>query len=75
MYETRAEALLPRARFIGRLARHAAAAAALVAASLGMGMSGYVYFEHLSWLDAFVAASPSAWFLHPCCTAPCTGST
>ena len=57
MYESRAEALLPRARFIVRLARHAAFAAALVAASLGIGMSGYVYFEGLSWLDAFVDAS------------------
>ena len=37
--------------------RHAAFAAALVAASLGIGMSGYVYFESLSWLDAFVDAS------------------
>jgi hypothetical protein len=57
MYESRAEALLPRARFIARFARHAAFAAALVAASLGIGMSGYVYFEGLSWLDAFVDAS------------------
>jgi hypothetical protein len=57
MYESRAEALLPRARFIARFVRHAAFAAALVAASLGIGMTGYVYFESLSWLDAFVDAS------------------
>src|SRR5258708_4029438 len=57
MYETRAQPLLSRARYIARLGRHAAAAAALVAASLGMGMAGYVYFEHLTWLDAFVDAS------------------
>ena len=57
MYESRAEALHPRARFLARLARHAALAAALVVGSLTLGMAGYVYFEHLSWLDAFVDAS------------------
>lgn len=39
------------------MARHLAAAAAFVAASLFIGMSGYVYFEQLSWLDAFVDAA------------------
>jgi hypothetical protein len=57
MYESRAEPLLPRARFIARLLRHAALAAAVVAGSLAMGMAGYVYFESLTWLDAFVDAS------------------
>ena len=37
--------------------RHAAFSAVLVAGSLFMGMSGYVYFEHLTWTDAFVDAS------------------
>jgi len=73
MYETRAEPLLPGARFNGRLARHAAAAAALVAASLGMGMSGYVYFEHLSWLDAFVDASMLLGGMGPVHTPETTG--
>jgi hypothetical protein len=57
MYETRAEPLISRARFATRVLRHAASAGALVVASLAMGMSGYVYFEHLTWLDAFVDAS------------------
>jgi len=54
MYESRAEAVLPRARFVARLARHAAFAAAVVIASIVIGMVGYVYFESLTWLDAFV---------------------
>jgi hypothetical protein len=37
--------------------RHAAFAAAIVLGSLFTGMAGYVYFEHLTWLDAFVDAS------------------
>lgn len=57
MYETRLEPVASRSRFRARMLRHAAAAAALVLGSLFMGMAGYVYFEHLSWLDAFVDAS------------------
>ncbi len=57
MYESRAEPVLSRARFVTRMARHLAAALTLVIGSLFIGMSGYVYFEHLTWLDAFVDAS------------------
>ncbi len=57
MYEVRADPVIPRARFVARMVRHAAAAAAIALGSLFMGMAGYVYFEHLSWLDAFVDAS------------------
>jgi len=57
MYEARIEPIAPRARFMARMARHAAFAAAVVVGSLFMGMSGYVYFEHLTWLDAFVDAA------------------
>ncbi len=57
MYETRTQPVVSGARFRARMLRHAAAAAALVLGSLFMGMAGYVYFEHLSWLDAFVDAS------------------
>jgi hypothetical protein len=73
MYETRAEALLPRARFIARLLRHVALAAAVVAGSLAMGMSGYVYFEHLTWLDAFVDASMLLGGMGPVHTPETTG--
>ena len=54
MYETRAEPILARGRFIVRLAQHSAGAFALVGFSLFIGMAGYVAFEHLPWLDAFL---------------------
>lgn len=57
MYETRLDAVASRRHFVARMLRHAAFAALIVLGSLLMGMSGYVYFEHLSWLDAFVDAS------------------
>ena len=57
MYETRVEPILPRGRFIVRLARNSAGAFALVVFSLFIGMAGYVGFEHLSWLDAFLNAA------------------
>jgi len=57
MYESRLQPIATRRLFVARMLRHAAFAAALVAGSLFMGMSGYVYFEHLSWTDAFVDAS------------------
>jgi hypothetical protein len=57
MYESRLEPLLPRPLFLARLLRHGAGAVGLIAASLGIGMAGYVAFEHLSWLDAFVNAA------------------
>ena len=57
MYETRIEPIATRGRFLARMGRHAALAAAVVLGSLFMGMAGYVYFEHLTWLDAFVDAS------------------
>jgi hypothetical protein len=57
MYETRIDPVASRHLFVGRMLRHAAFAAAIVLGSLFMGMAGYVYFEQLSWLDAFVDAS------------------
>jgi len=36
------------------VARHAAAAFALVAVSVAIGMAGYEYFEGLAWRDAFL---------------------
>src|SRR5438270_10822143 len=57
MYETRLQPIATRRLFVARMVRHAALAVAVVAGSLFMGMSGYVYFEHLTWLDAFVDAS------------------
>jgi hypothetical protein len=54
MYESRSEPLLPRAEFIQRVATHVAAACVLLAFSLAIGILGYVVFERLSWVDAFL---------------------
>lgn len=57
VYEHRRERLLPFGAFLWRVAGHAAAALAVVLVSLLVGVAGYVYFEHLSWLDGFLNAA------------------
>ena len=57
MYESRHQALLPRADFVRRLAAHLAIALGLLVVSLAAGMFGYVLFERLSWIDAFLNAA------------------
>ena len=57
VYEARHQPLLSRARFLRRLLAHAAVVIGLIGASLLLGMSGYVVFEELSWMDAFVDAA------------------
>ena len=54
MYESRHQAPIARASFAQRLLRHSFAAVGLLLASLAIGMLGYVVFEHLSWIDAFL---------------------
>ena len=54
IYESRKDELLPRARFARRLAAHALLAAGLLALSLAAGIAGYMHFENLSMLDAFL---------------------
>lgn len=54
MYESKKQPPLPHASFIRRLLQHLAVALALLLVSLLGGMAGYAYFEHLSWVDAFV---------------------
>ena len=57
MYEDRKSPLLPRGRFLRRLAVHAVFAVALILGSLVLGMAGYMYFEALRWRDAFLNAA------------------
>jgi len=57
MYEHRKERLLPRRRFLKRFVKHVGVAVLVLVGSLVMGMAGYVHFEGLSWLDAFLNAS------------------
>ncbi|MEO8195142.1 MAG: hypothetical protein ABI689_00305 [Thermoanaerobaculia bacterium] len=54
MYERHSRPLLKRPAFHRRLLLHFLLAFALIAGSLGLGMVGYVFFERLSWLDAFL---------------------
>ena len=54
LYESMRQRPLPRSLFLQRLFGHLAVALLLLAASLGIGMAGYVQFENLSWMDAFL---------------------
>ena len=49
--------MLTRAKFIKRVLGHFAVAMSLLVASLVVGMLGYMFFEHLSWIDAFLNAA------------------
>ena len=49
--------LLSRAEFAGRVARNAALATALIAASLGVGVVGYHLTAGLGWVDSLLNAS------------------
>lgn len=54
MYESRRQRPLRRPQFALRLGLHVAAALALLAVSLGVGVAGYRGFEGLSTLDALL---------------------
>jgi hypothetical protein len=53
MYESRKHKPLANSAFASRMAAHFLLAATLLAASLGMGMAGYMEFENLPAMDAF----------------------
>lgn len=57
MYESNRHQPISRLHFVRRMVWHFAAAAGLVGASLLIGMAGYVRFERLTWLDAFLNAA------------------
>jgi hypothetical protein len=57
MYEPKLQAPIAPKRFVRRLMVHLAAALGLLLLSLAMGMLGYVLFENLSWVDAFLNAA------------------
>lgn len=57
MYESRREAPISPGSFLLRLIGHLAVAFGLLATSLAVGMLGYVLFEKLSWIDAFLNAA------------------
>jgi hypothetical protein len=53
-FESRHQRPLEPHHFYRRFLKHSFLAVALMVFSLLMGMSGYVYFEALSWTDAFL---------------------
>ena len=57
MYESKKQAPLASAGFARRLLGHLLVAIGLLGLSLAFGMVGYVVFENLSWLDAFLNAA------------------
>ena len=57
MYESRKHVHLPTGAFVARLAIHLAAALGLLSASLVIGMLGYMKFEALPAVDAFLNAT------------------
>ena len=57
VYEPKGHPPIPPEWFARRVLLHAAAALAVLAFSLAIGMAGYEYFEHLSWRDAFLNAA------------------
>lgn len=57
MYESRSQHPLPSSQFIARLTQHLVGAIVLLLASLAIGMAGYMYFEEMTTVDAFLNAS------------------
>jgi len=57
MFESRRQPLIAASAFLKRVLVHTAAALLLIVGSLALGMAGYMCFEELSAIDAFVEAS------------------
>jgi hypothetical protein len=57
MYEPRHHRPVPLRSFLHRMAAHGGASAALMLASLAVGMAGYAGFEGLGWQDTFLNAA------------------
>ena len=57
MYESKAQAPLSSAKFLKRVGSHGLLVACMLIGSLGIGIAGYMYFEHLTWVDAFLNAA------------------
>ena len=57
MYESRHKSPLTRAKFLRRIFSHLLAGFGVIVASLAIGMIGYVEFEGLPWIDAFLNAA------------------
>jgi hypothetical protein len=54
VYESKTQKPVPRPVFARRVLQHAMMTLGLISFSIALGMTGYVRFEHLPWLDAFL---------------------
>ncbi len=57
MYEKHHEPLISPRAFLRRVLRSALLSAVIVVLALGLGVAGYHFTEHLSWLDSLLNAS------------------
>lgn len=57
MYEARSDAPISGRHFVARLLAHFVIAMLLLLGSLALGVAGYMAFEDLSFLDAFLNAA------------------
>ena len=57
MYEHRRQRLLSRAEFGKRVGRHGLVALGVLLFGLGIGVLGYHWLAHLSWIDSLLNAS------------------
>ena len=57
MYERQDEPLLSRGAFVRRVGRHTSVSLGIIGSSLAIGIFGYRFLEHLSWIDALLNAS------------------
>lgn len=57
MFEKRHEPLAAKHVFLWRMVRSCAFAALAIVIALFIGMWGYHYYEHMSWIDAYANAS------------------
>ena len=57
MYEHKTHPPIARPKFVRRVVLHSLSALGLLLVSLALGMAGYMYYERLSALDAFLNAS------------------
>ena len=57
MYEHHKEPLASRQTFAGRLRRNGLISLSLLLFSLGIGILGYHFLEHLPWIDSLLNAS------------------
>jgi hypothetical protein len=57
VFEHRTSPLLPRRQFYRRVRNSFLLGTGILAFALGIGMTGYHFFESLNWVDAFVNAA------------------